>query len=529
MGMDIVSDQEKIKEQVGRILSSSPFKNSQILSNFLSYVVSVTLAGEKETLKEYVIATKVLKKKTDFNPQLNAIVRIHARRLRNSLENYYINIGRNDPILISMPKGRYVPAFEYNRNHPTERRSSRSNFHIEKPEKPVIAVMPLRVHEEDQRILVICSVFSQDLSIEFSRFSEIAVISSYSSQKAHEKLSDIEEIGQHLGAEYLITGSCYPDGHRIKLNIELNSIRKNQIIWADTYFIENSEKNRLVNYRSIIRQIVAATCGYFGVIYRDSLNDQVPEDYDVLFAVYWYNRYHRYFSEESYREALKAIKIGIQKNPRNALLWAFQGELYLNARVMDLHEEIDYVITGTKSVQISIDIDPTCQHAYQVLTWANVLKHDKNEFRRSISKLLTLNPNNSSFLGAAGFACVCAGEYEEGLKYMSESIQLNPYHSWYLNVGFFLYYLVAREFEEAVYWAELINRPHLFWDPLFKASVYGWLGNAEKAKDVSERLLYLSPKFPDRARDIVDLFILDDKLKDMILEGLLKAGIPVLI
>jgi TolB-like protein len=525
--MEIGIEQEKIERQVEKILFSSQFKNAQILSDFLTFIVKETIAGQEKTLKEYVIATHVLKKKTDFNPQLNAIVRIHARRLRSSLENYYTLTGKDDPIRITIPKGRYIPVFAYNKNYQSKRNSGSGNIHFEKVDKPVIAVVPLKIYEEDQRIGVICSVFFHDLSIELSRFSEISVISSYSSLKVHEKLSDVQEIGCHLGADYLILGSCYPDGQRIKLNIELNSIRKNQIIWADSYFIENFEKNRLLNYRSIIRKIVAATCGYFGVIYRNSLNDHVPEDFDMLYAIYWYNRYQRYFSEESFREALRAIETGLEKSPRNALLWAFHGELYINGRVMDILGETDYLKIGIKSVQTAIGFDPTCQHAYQVLAWASVLNHDKIEFRRSLDKLLAINPNNATFIGAAGFACVCAGDYDEGIKYMSESIQLNPFYYWYLNVGFCLYYLSTGEIEEAAYWAELINRPHIFWDPLFKAAVHGWLGNVDKAKDESKRLLKLSPDFPQRARYIVDIFLLDRNIREMILEGLAKAGIDI--
>ena len=79
--MRMTIDREKIEQQVKKILTSSQFKNSQVLSDFFSYIVNETMTGAEETLKEYVIATNVLKKKTDFNPQLNDIVRIHSRRL----------------------------------------------------------------------------------------------------------------------------------------------------------------------------------------------------------------------------------------------------------------------------------------------------------------------------------------------------------------------------------------------------------------------------------------------------------------
>ena len=69
----------KINEQVLRILKTPEFRSSRVLSDFLKYIVKVTLEGNEQSLKEYVIATEVLKKSEDFNPQLDAVVRINAR------------------------------------------------------------------------------------------------------------------------------------------------------------------------------------------------------------------------------------------------------------------------------------------------------------------------------------------------------------------------------------------------------------------------------------------------------------------
>ena len=80
----------QIMDQVSKLLKSPEFKRSKILSDFLKFIVRETLKGNEDSLKEYVIATEVLHKSSDFNPQLDAVVRIHAGRLRNLLENMII-------------------------------------------------------------------------------------------------------------------------------------------------------------------------------------------------------------------------------------------------------------------------------------------------------------------------------------------------------------------------------------------------------------------------------------------------------
>ena len=47
------------------------------------------LLGNANILKEYTIALNVLDKPSNFKPQENSIVRIHAGRLRRALNHYY--------------------------------------------------------------------------------------------------------------------------------------------------------------------------------------------------------------------------------------------------------------------------------------------------------------------------------------------------------------------------------------------------------------------------------------------------------
>jgi tetratricopeptide (TPR) repeat protein len=518
MPLDLLSDASLIKDQVSRIINSQKFRNSPILSDFLNFIVSETLAGKEDQLKEYVIATHVLKKKTDFNPQMNAIVRIHARRLRGSLEEFYGDVGQNDPVRITIPKGRYIPVFEINNTQEIHISSERENTYYPQKPKPVIAILPLKYFDDHVKIKVVASVFCQDLSIELTRFHEIGIISNYSSNIVSQKLNDLQEIGQQLG-----TG--YPIDQKIKVTLELNSIINHQLIWAESYFIDDFDKDRLKNYNLVIRKVVAATCGYFGLIYRNSLNDHIPRDYNHLYAVYWFNHYHQTFTVEALQETMKAVESGLEINPNNALLWTIKGELYLNLRAMNAREDFDYVKTGMQWIQKAIEIDPNCQHAYVNLSWANLLNHNKEEFLRSVNKLISINPNNVMFTGSAGFGYICAGEYEKGLEYMLEAIQLNPYYPWYINFGFCLYYIVNNEFNEALFWADMINRRGFLWDSLIKTSLHGLLGNKKEASKEAAILLESSPDFPNTGKRIVGTFLLDEQLKKSILHGLKNAGI----
>src|SRR5215207_10609015 len=103
--------EELVRLELSSILQFREIRNSQVLSKFLEFVVEKKLSGQEDEIKEYTIAVKALGKPRDFNPQLDASIRIHAGRLRRILAQYYQGTGKDDAVHIIIPKGRYVPVF----------------------------------------------------------------------------------------------------------------------------------------------------------------------------------------------------------------------------------------------------------------------------------------------------------------------------------------------------------------------------------------------------------------------------------
>src|SRR5262249_46659523 len=67
-------------------------------------------------LKEYVIATEVFGRDSSYDPRVDSVVRVQAGRLRSKLLEYYATEGKDDKVIIDLPKGHYTPIFSYARN-----------------------------------------------------------------------------------------------------------------------------------------------------------------------------------------------------------------------------------------------------------------------------------------------------------------------------------------------------------------------------------------------------------------------------
>ncbi|MGI9168071.1 MAG: hypothetical protein ACR2G5_17110, partial [Pyrinomonadaceae bacterium] len=94
-------------EQLEKVLQSRTLQNSENLKAFLRFVVEKTLADEEAHLKEYTIAIEVFGRKSDYDPRIDSVVRVQAGRLRTKLQEYYTAEGKNDQIVIDLPKGHY--------------------------------------------------------------------------------------------------------------------------------------------------------------------------------------------------------------------------------------------------------------------------------------------------------------------------------------------------------------------------------------------------------------------------------------
>lgn len=103
----------EVRSALHRLLAAPCFVQSPKLSAFLRFVVEATLTGSGNRIKAYTIAVDALGRQPSFDPNIDAIVRVDAIRIRRAIERYYATDGAGAEIVIDLPKGRYVPTFRH--------------------------------------------------------------------------------------------------------------------------------------------------------------------------------------------------------------------------------------------------------------------------------------------------------------------------------------------------------------------------------------------------------------------------------
>ncbi|MBL8583548.1 MAG: hypothetical protein JNL61_15155 [Rhizobiaceae bacterium] len=102
-----------VREMLERVVASRTFSRSERARDLLRHLVEREQAGEAEQLKGFSIGVDVFGKDSDFDPTTDAVVRVQAGRLRELLAHYYADEGAGDVLRISIPRGGYVPVYEW--------------------------------------------------------------------------------------------------------------------------------------------------------------------------------------------------------------------------------------------------------------------------------------------------------------------------------------------------------------------------------------------------------------------------------
>ncbi len=94
-----------------RILNSPQFIRSSRQRELLTFICERAFSSDTPELGESEIGYHVFGRPEGYNAGDDNIVRVSARHLRGKLTEFFASDGRNEPIIIEIPKGAYLPVF----------------------------------------------------------------------------------------------------------------------------------------------------------------------------------------------------------------------------------------------------------------------------------------------------------------------------------------------------------------------------------------------------------------------------------
>ena len=214
---------DEIQGQLAKMLGSRLFARCARLQRFLQFTVARTLAGDPDCLKEYTLAIEVFDRPQTYDPRLDSVVRVEARRLRRKLQAYYRGDGSRDRVRIDYPKGSYVPVFE-----PVVLRSEAQN-------RTGVAVLPFLNMSPDPCLDYYCDGITEELISALSTAEGLNVVARTSVFQFKGVSMDVRELGRRLGVKAVIEGSVRRDRRRLRITVQAVDAETGYHLWSGNF------------------------------------------------------------------------------------------------------------------------------------------------------------------------------------------------------------------------------------------------------------------------------------------------------
>ncbi len=495
---------DEIRAACERIALSQGFRGSDRMIRFLRFVVEKTLAGEAGEIKEYLLGVEVFDRAESFDPKIDTIVRVEARRLRKKLKEYYDGEGAAERVRIDIPGPGYVPSIttlaEPEAAEPAPEpvakakdyrpylvlaaagaivigaalwwtiRPSAMNAKIGS-----IAVLPFADMSSAKDQEYFCDGFTEELISSLASAGGLRVVARTSSFAFKGKSTDIREIARVLNAAAIVEGSVRRSGGTMRVTAQLIRASDGYHIWAKSY--DRNLEDVLVVQQEIAEQIAATLSRQLSAESRPASELKVAnlESHDL----YLLGRYHwNKFDPISLEKAIGYFQKAIELDPKSSQAYSGLADAYSYLIDGDVMPTAKILPLARDAADRALALDPNLADAHTARGLvAHELEWDQTRAEREFLRAIQLKPSYAYGIHWYAHFLESKNQFDEALKEMRRAVEIDPLSRIFLeDSGMILWKM--RRYREAL---EIVKRVELM-DPDFPLVdiMYGGIYQAQR-------------------------------------------------
>jgi TolB-like protein/cytochrome c-type biogenesis protein CcmH/NrfG len=562
-----------VREELGRIIKSAPFQQSQRRQRFLEYIVIETLAGRGDRLKGYTIAREVFDRPEDFDPNIDPIVRMEAARLRDRLREYYEGDGRNDPIRIDLPKGTYTPQIEFRQaatlGAPSEQagatipaqrpgpRASRLGSRRTRmgilaaaavllallagfglwgwwgpstplSEKGSIAVLPFENIGDDPKWDRFADGITEDIITDLTHSKDLFVVARNSTEVYSGKPADVRDIGRDLGVRYVLEGSVQPSGDQIRVTAQLVDSRTGGHVWSERY--DRPVEDLFTVQNDVTQRIAATIAGSEGAVAeaeRSLLRRKPPASLSAFDTYLLGMEAKHEVTKESLLEAEGLFRKAIELDPQ--LARAYYGLATVQMYLIDLglapsfEETLSKMLTAAEK---AVQLDPNDGKTHLALGGAYAYHGKAEQALAEFDRAETLSPSDADLLLVIAWTIPGFGQSDRAVALAEKALRLNPHYPDWYNQGLSLVFFFGEQYDKSAKYRLFVKEP-LALDYAFLAMANAYLGRPSDA-ETAATMKSLDPSWTAE-RYLSEAGGYADKEAELFVEGARKAGLSACV
>ncbi|MCA1371908.1 hypothetical protein I6F15_32410, partial [Bradyrhizobium sp. BRP14] len=485
----------EILAQLDRVRLSAEFDAPERARKFLAYVIEETIAGRAERIKAYSIATEVFGRDASFDAQTDPTVRIEAGRIRRALERYYLVAGRDDPIVIRMPKGAYVPTFErrvYERtevvtgagagpnssvgssrlgwiwvgtaalafalgglaanallrpNYTAEHRADMAGV---RPNIPKLIVTPFEDLSGTPQSAMITRGLTDEVVSNIARFKEIIVIT-------REKPDGSPQASD--GPAYVLEGRVRLDGERLRLGIRLIHRSDGSVLWANNYD-ESLETRKIIDLQENAAAAVAtAVAQPYGVVFQANatqFTQSIPNEWEAYACTLVYYGYRSDLNPQTHASVQECLQQATRQFPNYSTAWALLSMTYIDELRFRYRLDRSSPVSLERAIEAAaraVELDPQDVRALEAQMLTLFFRGEVDAALAVGARAFAINPNDTELAGEYGFRLALSGQWRPGCELLSETVARNPGPVGYFEAALAVCSYIDGDYVAAERWA----------------------------------------------------------------------------
>lgn len=488
------TDPPALRQELACLLAAPSFDASDRNRRFLTYIVEETLAGRADRIKAYCIATEVFGRPSDFDPQIDPIVRIEAGRLRRSLERHYLLCGQTSGRL-TIPRGGYIPQIESaDQATPDSAHDAAHDGAAIHPPTPRLLLDTVASPGDDPAATAFAQGLTRDLTVDLGRFPNLSVHVAR------------PMAGAPVQGDYCLSGCVEPDGARITVEFTLTRLSDARTIWADRIDRDFPASDAVRIRHEIATHVARTVAQAYGVIFADCSPEPAaasPGTPETRQAVLDFLHYLRRLDVGRIEDHAAALERAVRADPASAEAHACLAVI--------LSDEVRYHrIEGPEAearqhralghARQAVNLAPQGAWGYFALGIVTWFLRDVEGAFSALEQALELNPNEPLILAELGLRHALRMQWDKAVPMLRTAYALTGALPPSYNVGLYLYLHHIGDYEAARHMALRFSDVPVVYGPLCLGLAAIRLNRLDEASAALDRLHSILPGYLNRVR-----------------------------
>ncbi len=292
------------------------------------------------------------------------------------------------------------------------------------PERPVIAVLPFNNMSDDRAQEYFSDGISEDLITGLSKMRWFFVIARNSSFTYKGKSVHVKQVGEELGAGYVVEGSVRKSGGRVRITVQLNDVGSGSHVWAERYDRDVADVFALQD--EITEAIVAAIEPQLYAAEHFRARRKPPSSMDAWDLVMRALAHYNLVTVRDHEITRELLQQAIAIDPDYSQALGLLGASYAFGAHMGWQDPSVAVPLAERAALAAVRLDGEDPWAHHALGGAHLLLRRFDDAIAAQELALHLNPSFAHAQNYYATALTFSGRWRDALEAINRALRLSP-------------------------------------------------------------------------------------------------------